>query len=212
MKNNLATFHFVRHANVYNPNNVIYEHVPGFHLSEKGYRQAEKVAEFLGNRKNWFEKFNSFTFDLSKNLYSSPLLRAQETSAPILAKLNLDMVQDARIVEARSVIPGKPIPKNIFKKIHFARNPFRPSWGEKYTDILDRMLSFMDETSQKETGKQIVCISHQTPIWVLHRYFRGKPLWHNPGKRFTPNCSITSFVYNFETKKLEAPVRYFEPV
>ncbi|MDR2799165.1 MAG: histidine phosphatase family protein, partial [Bifidobacteriaceae bacterium] len=109
------------------------------------------------------------------------------------------------------------IPKNPFRLAPLVYNPFRPSWGEKYTDILERMLAFMSETAKKENGKQVICISHQTPIWVLHRYFDGKTLWHNPAKRFTTNCSITSFVFSSDTEnpgaeKLIQKPEYFEPV
>ncbi|MDR3127805.1 MAG: phosphoglycerate mutase family protein [Bifidobacteriaceae bacterium] len=211
MSNDITTFHFVRHAEVYNPNKVIYEHLDGYFISKKGHRQAEKLAEFLQQRQNWLEKFSTYTLPLSNNLYSSPLLRAQETATPIIAKLNLKMIKNTKIIEAKSAIAGKPIPKNPWQLAYLIRNPFLPSWGEPYKSILQRFLAFFNEIGQKEAGKQVICISHQSPIWVLHRYFNGKKLWHNPTKRQPANCSITSFVYNWQTKTVEIPVKYIAP-
>jgi broad specificity phosphatase PhoE len=210
--NDLTTFHFVRHAEVYNPKKVIYEHLPGFYISQSGKRQAHILAEFLAERKNWLEKFANFTFRLSKNLYSSPLLRAEETAVPILAKLDLELVYDQRIIEAKSAIPGQAIPRNPFKLAYLARNPFRPSWGgESYQDIKLRFLSFMNDIAQKEAGKQVICISHQSPIWIMNRYFSGKTLWHNPKTRTTVNCSVTTFVYSKLSGQVVQPVRYCAP-
>ena len=31
-----TTIHFVRHGKVYNPDHLLYERLPGFHLSDRG--------------------------------------------------------------------------------------------------------------------------------------------------------------------------------
>ena len=42
-----TTIHLVRHGEVENPKGVIYGRLPGYHLSERGKRQAEQSADRL---------------------------------------------------------------------------------------------------------------------------------------------------------------------
>ena len=68
-----VTLYLVRHGEVHNPEAVIYGHLPGFGLSERGRGQIARAAELLA-------KHGPFSA-----LYASPLQRAQE-SAGLLAE------------------------------------------------------------------------------------------------------------------------------
>ena len=39
-----TTIHFVRHGKVYNPDHLLYERLPGFHLSDRGMRMAQAMS------------------------------------------------------------------------------------------------------------------------------------------------------------------------
>ena len=39
-----TTIHFVRHGKVYNPDHLLYERLPDFHLSDLGRRMAQATA------------------------------------------------------------------------------------------------------------------------------------------------------------------------
>ena len=39
-----TTIHFVRHGKVENPGHLLYERLPGFHLSDVGVRMAQATA------------------------------------------------------------------------------------------------------------------------------------------------------------------------
>jgi hypothetical protein len=76
---------------------------------------------------------------------ASPLERAQETAAPTAKLLGLDVQTDARLIESTNVFEGKAFgkgdgaltnPKNWWH----LRNPLKPSWGEPYDVVVDRML------------------------------------------------------------------------
>ena len=67
-----TTVHLLRHGEVHNPDGVLYGRRDGFHLSELGRRMAQRVADTIGER------------DIV-HLVASPLERAQETAARILA-------------------------------------------------------------------------------------------------------------------------------
>ena len=42
-----TTIHFVRHGKVYNPDHLLYERLPDFHLSDLGRRMAQANATSL---------------------------------------------------------------------------------------------------------------------------------------------------------------------
>ncbi|MDR0627023.1 MAG: histidine phosphatase family protein, partial [Bifidobacteriaceae bacterium] len=61
-----TTIHLVRHGEVHNPDAVLYERLPGYHLSDRGRLMAERVARH-------FAATSSPPVDL---LVASPLERA----------------------------------------------------------------------------------------------------------------------------------------
>ena len=73
--------HLLRHGEVYNPDGVLYERLPGFALSARGIEQAEQAAEYLAERDIGY-------------LVASPLERAQQTAQPLAAKVGLDGLRD----------------------------------------------------------------------------------------------------------------------
>ncbi len=57
-------------------------------------------------------------------------------------------------------------------------------------------------------GHEVLCVSHQLPIWTLRRYVTGQRLWHDPRHRQCGLASLTSLV--FSGTELQQ-VRYTEP-
>jgi len=88
------TIHFVRHGEVYNPEKILYGLQPGWRLSDRGLEMAHAVAEW------------SKTLNLGA-IHSSPLQRAQETSAPIIANHDLKLTTDSNLIEARNIFEGR---------------------------------------------------------------------------------------------------------
>ena len=183
----MTVVHLVRHGEVANPEGVLYGRLPGFHLSEDGVLMAKAAAEYLAGR------------DVTL-LLSSPLERAQETAAPIAALFGLEVRVDERLIE----------PWNHFEGAKFdvtqaalrqpgawprLANPFRPSWGEPYEEIAERMLSVMGDAAREAYGHQAVCVSHQLAIWVARKAAENRRLWHHPGRRQCALGSVTSFTY-----------------
>ena len=193
--------HLLRHGEVYNPNGILYGHLPGYRLSDTGQRQALTVAEFLAGN------------DIA-HVVASPLERARQTAAPIADSHRIDLVTDERLIEASNVFEGKKVsvgdgalrdPRNW----PLLRNPFRPSWGEPYLDIAHRMLAAVHRARTAAVGHEAVCVSHQLPIVAVRRFVEGRRLWHDPRRRQCSLASITSL--EFADEKLVA-VRYSDPV
>ena len=119
--------HLLRHGEVHNPDKVLYGRLDGFHLSERGRAMAQVVADHLHGR------------DIT-HLVSSPLIRAQETMAPLAERLGLPVTLDERVLEATNRFEGQQVslanllrPKNL-AKMH---NITKPSWGEPYVEIVE---------------------------------------------------------------------------
>lgn len=195
-----TTVHLLRHGEVHNPTKVLYGRLPGYHLSEAGKEMAEKVGATLAGR------------DIT-HLVSSPLERAQETAAPIAATLGLPVHTDERLIEASNLFEGNRVSVGDGVLSHPQYwpklwNPFRPSWGEPYLEIAQRMLPAAYAARDAALGHEAVCVSHQLPIWILRRYVERTRLWHDPRKRQCGLASLTSIT--FEGNRVVS-VDYTEP-
>jgi broad specificity phosphatase PhoE len=186
MGQNRTIVHLVRHGEVDNPAGLLYGRLPDYHLSDLGREMAERVAEHFGER------------DVV-HLRSSPLERAQESAAPIAEALGLPIVIDSRVIEAVNYFEGLRLsfagalrhPKNWL----YFRNPFKPSWGEAYTEVLARTRLAMRDAAEAALGHEAVIVSHQLPIWIARISAEGRRMFHDPRKRKCTLASVTSFTY-----------------
>ena len=179
--------HVLRHGEVHNPTKVLYGRLPDFHLSELGVAMAERIAERL--------RGEDVTY-----LVSSPLERAQETAAPSAAVLGLPVAVDDRLIEAGNVFEGLTFgvgDGSLRRPAHWLnlRNPFRPSWGEPYVEIAERMLAAIAAARDAARGHQALAVSHQLPIWTARSFATGRRLWHDPRRRQCSLASLTSLTY-----------------
>ena len=192
--------HVLRHGEVFNPEKILYGRLPGYKLSDLGLRMADRAAEFFSN----------------KNLaliVSSPLERALQTASPTAKKLNLEIQTDDLLIEAENVFEGKKVsvgdgalsdPKNWWH----LRNPFRPSWGEPYKKVADRMRTAIFSARDSVKGKEALLVSHQLPIWIARLSAEGRSFVHDPRRRQCSLASVTTFI--FDGDNLSA-VEYQEP-
>lgn len=199
--------HVLRHGEVHNPGGVLYGRLPDFHLSDLGREMAERIAEHLA------------VADVT-HVVSSPLERAQETAAPAAEKLGLPVATDDRLIEAGNVFEGKTFgvgDGSLKRPAHWKhlRNPFRPSWGEAYTAIAERMLAAIATARDAARGHEALAVSHQLPIWTARSFATGRRLWHDPRKRQCALASLTSFTYRGDelvSVSYEEPARDLVPV
>lgn len=196
-----SVVHVVRHGQVHNPNGVLYGRLPGYGLSELGQRMAERLGEHFAERE-------------IVHLVSSPLQRAQETMAPIAAgHSHLEVTIDERVIEAANFFEGKSFGANneiLFQPSSWwaMRNPLRPSWGEPYTSIVERMKAAIGEAAARSVGGEAVIVSHELPIWMARSSASGRSLVHDPRRREARLASVTTFTY---VEGRLARVDYTEP-
>jgi broad specificity phosphatase PhoE len=192
--------HLMRHGEVHNPTGVLYGRLPDFHLSDLGRQMAETVGAHLRDR------------DVSVVVASS-LDRAQETATPIAAAHALSITTDDRVIEAGNYFEGKTFgvgDGSLRNPRHWSKlvNPFKPSWGEPYQQIADRMLAAIADARGLARGHEAVIVSHQLPVWTVRSKLEGRHLWHDPRNRECSLASLTSLT--FLGDQLES-IEYTEP-
>jgi broad specificity phosphatase PhoE len=195
------TIHFVRHGEVHNPEKILYGLQPGWRLSDRGNEMAAVIGD-------WSTKL-----DLGA-IHSSPLQRAQETVAPIIAKHKLSLTTDKNLIEASNIFEGKKFELGSGVLRHpsswrYLYNPWKPSWGEPYDQLISRMLKGLFAARDAAGGKDAICVSHQLPIWILRSAVEGRRLLHDPRKRECTLASVTSF--ELDSEGMISSVSYSEP-
>jgi len=192
--------HLLRHGEVHNPDGVLYGRMSGFHLSGLGVKMARKVADTIGDR------------DIT-HLVASPLERARETAIPLSEMRGLDVAVDERVIESSNVFQGEgfgPGARTLLRPTAWRHlwNPLKPSWGEPYVDIVDRMMAAVHDARDAARGHEAVIVSHQLPIWITRLHTEQRSFVHHPKRRQCTLCSLTSLHY--EDDELRR-VTYSEP-
>ena len=135
-------------------------------LTEKGFQQVEKLAGWM--------KANLENIDA---VYSSSLIRAEQTAQPIADAFHVSLLIDHRLREGGyNFTDGSPIPDDqlpLHKSVDFhlhPSEPFDPSVEncETYVQLKNRVGYFLDEMLQRYLGKTIVVSTHG---WTSNAFF-----------------------------------------
>ena len=191
----MTTIHLVRHGEVENPERILYGRLPNFGLTERGHEMARRVGEHFAAAPV-----------PPVELVASPLLRAQQTIAPLRERLDLPVFTDERVIEAANSFEGQRVnarrlsaPRNLVRLY----NPLTPSWGEPYRQIVLRMQAAMASLRAKlvkhSPEAEGVIVAHQLPIWMSRLAAEQRSLIHDPRKRECDLASITSFTFESST-------------
>lgn len=196
----VTRIHIVRHGEVDNPSGELYGRQPGFHLTERGRTMGNRLAEHFEGH------------DI-RAVIASPLERAIETATPTAELFELPVDTDPNLIEAGNKFEGINVNRNRAILAHpkfwpWYVNPFTPSWGEPYTDIVDRMSQAVRNALTRARGGEAVLVSHQQPIWVLRLFVEGRSLAHDPRRRQCALASVTTLT--FQARRLVA-LDYAEP-
>jgi broad specificity phosphatase PhoE len=130
-------------------------------------------------------------------IVSSPLQRTRETAALLLEKTGLPLDIDERVIEGDNAFQGTRV--TAMRLVSnpqlwpLLRNPLRPSWGEPYRHIAARMMEAINDAWGSVKSGDVVVVTHQLPIWMVHSHVAGKPLPHLPSRRRCTLGSVTSF-------------------
>lgn len=178
-----TTIYLVRHAEVENPNHVIYNRLPGFDLSSWGIVQAHAL-------KNYFKEKDI------KVIYASPLLRTKRT-ARIIADGKVKVTLSRKFIEInQKKWQGLPEDKRDKKEVAlYMKDPEKLKLGESYDHLRKRMISGILKAVRKNKGGRVVIVSHADPIVTARLYFEKKSI-KELNKTEVRNASITKLVFN----------------
>ena len=200
MAGDRTVVHLLRHGEVFNPEGVLYGRLPGYYLSDLGKQMAVRAADALAN--------NDVT-----HVISSPMERAQQTATPIAERHGLAIETDPDLIEADNIFEGQRVSvgDGVLKQPRTWKhlyNPFRPSWGEPYDEVAERMNRAIAAARASARGHEAVLVSHQLPIWIARLSAEQRRLWHDPRSRQCTLASLTSLT--FDDDSLVA-ITYTEP-
>ena len=159
----------MRHADVENPNKVLYGHLPGFHLSALGRTQAAAVGQSLRDAG-------------IRRILHSPLDRARETAEIVNAQLPspVPLIPEPALTEALigqylQGIPYWQIPvRRPMWFVHKFRRGALPG-DESIEQLGGRIRDVALQTARQHPGEVSLLVSHADPLqaaWVL---FEGRP-------------------------------------
>ena len=167
--------HLLRHGEVHNPHRILYGRLDGYHLSDLGRRMADLAAEHLGDH------------DVTHLVVEPPRAgprdrgadrrRARPRGAPSTTGSSRPATT-SRACRSRAGVGLLRHPRLCPKLL----NPFRPSWGEPYVEIVERMRRAIVDARAAARGHEAVIVSHQAPIWMIRLATEGRPLVAQPAR------------------------------
>lgn len=166
----MTRVYLVRHADVENPRRVLYGHLPGFPLSERGRTQAIEVGQRLRDR------------GIGRILHS-PLERAAETAALIAGQLPepVPLIPEPALLEAEfgrylQGVPYWQIPvRRPLWLVHKARRGLLP--GDEALDQLGgRVVDAVRRVAEEHPDDATLLVSHADPLQAAWLLMDGRPL------------------------------------
>ena len=141
-------------------------------LNEEGIKQAEQARDLVQNE----------MYDL---IISSPLKRARKTADIINQVLNLEIIEDARLME-RSFGNSEGLTKAEIRELAKVHPEIIDVWNykrnvsyngiEPFQSFAKRIYEFLDEIISKYSGKRILIVSHGGVFAPMYLYFNNIPL------------------------------------
>jgi broad specificity phosphatase PhoE len=180
-----AIVHLVRHGEVVNPDRLLYGRLPGFPLSSLGRRHAEEFSSRFRDRP-------------IAEVISSPLERAQQTGRIIAELLDVQLRTDPRLVESWARFEGRKFTYRPYfrpAEWRYYRNPWKPTWGEPFSDIAERMSAAVLDARPAGGQGEVICVSHAATIYTARRYFEGRRIQHLASARIADYLSATSISF-----------------
>jgi broad specificity phosphatase PhoE len=166
-----SRLYLIRHADVENPNKVLYGHLDGFQLSALGRAQAAALGDRLRS-------------EALIRIVSSPLARAVETARLINERLAppavLETDPELREADFSRYLQGLPYWQVPLRRplwfVHKARRGLVPG-DESIDNLGGRVLDVVRRLAREHPGETIAVVSHADPLnaaWIL---LDGRP--HN---------------------------------
>jgi broad specificity phosphatase PhoE len=147
----------IRHAQVWNPEGLVYARLPGFHLSEAGRADAARLAASLAGAP-------------VRAVYASPLERAQETAEILAATHGLNITLDDRLAEWAFWVRWQGMPWSRIRERdpqvldRYAADPASTSFDETLQAAADRVMDWARAAEEAHPGALVLGVTHEAPL------------------------------------------------
>ena len=132
-------------------------------LDELGQMQARQLAEHIAALPN-----------PPSNIWSSDLLRAEQTAGAVAALLKLEIRPDARLREQDfGDYEGRSLNELLAENADFERawmqdfSLLHPPGGESFADTAARMLAWFADARPRQAGEVVLAVSHGISLTAL---------------------------------------------
>jgi len=191
---------------VYNPEQVVYGRLPGFPLSKLGERQVQTAAEALHDGS-------------IATVFSSPLLRAQQTAQILLAERpDIPLYTSEALNEVRFFFEGQPL-ETMFARNWDLYTGVDPAY-EQPPDVVARSREFLAQVRREYAGQHVVAVSHGDVIAFTALWAFGVDLIpankhtldaHGLGEAYPSPASLLTFTYAPGDNERPTTVTYRRP-
>ena len=178
-------------------------------LTETGYKQAEKTADFLDNT----------NIDV---IYSSDLIRAYNTILPIAKRRNMEIITSENLREINAgewegmkfTEIEEKYPENHAIWMNDIGNAVC-NGGETVKELQIRIKNELDRIAKENPDKTVCIGTHATPIRTMLCEWKGLPISETKNFSWVQNASVTIVNYNDDgtyTLELEAESAHLKDV
>ncbi len=163
MSAHLTQINFVRHAQVHNPDDILYGRLPRFRLSEVGQTQDENTARILSNV-------------ALTSIYTSPQLRARQTARSIACRHpGVPVRRSHLLAEVLTGWQGQRHADLEAINFDFYANPLSDE-DEAIEDLWHRITRFVRQVRKRNAGEATVAVTHGDLCSLARAGFRGLPI------------------------------------
>lgn len=161
-----VAIHFIRHGEVFNPGSIFYGRLPGFHLSETGFREARELGADMAQSLPEVATKQGLR-GTSAVLYS-PMLRARETAEVLVAShtAHTDLAQclevEDDLIEVRTPYENKPLKEIVAMKFELYSHGREDEGFETFPDVVRRVRRLVEKLfrSPRHRGTQVLAVCH----------------------------------------------------
>lgn len=155
----MTTFHFIRHGEVENPDNIDYGRLPGFPLNADGRECIKYTAQQLSQ------------YPIAAVFYS-PMLRTEQSAQLLGEILHQPVTRDDRLIEIASLFEGKSR-EDRTRVLHYPLA--KAGYAETMPEIYERVANFLREKTDEYPNEHVVAVTHGGVIRILELGVQGKP-------------------------------------
>lgn len=201
--NNTTVISLIRHGQVHNPDGLLYGRMPGFGLNDTGYTEAGRAAQAL-------------SAEPLAALFSSPLLRARQTSRKIgRFHGNLEVRVSRLLNEVHSALEGCAMEKveSHPQEVYASADP---RFDQPIT-VFRRFNRFVARILREYSGRHVAAVTHGDVIVFAYIGALGLPLTVESKTRlaefgfpeaYPATGSITTFTYNTGSLAQQPDIHY----